>query len=765
MCGLGEVKGGVLPQQDLKVNTDQDKTELSGKLQTSEIKTQQPGKLKVGLTKIFNRIKSLFTRSAKKDKIPGPGPALTRAQCSKLTQLLHKGISDSQKAPYAKMLARLLPKMQALAKNNENDFASYQGLISEASDKGLLDQAMTADVVNTELLTPPETLGVLKAFSEGAAKPSPENVKQQSEKHTDQARLMEKINNKLLNEIRTLPKLDSDVNDYDNVSASEKKTRLGQLFKKYSDTVISDLETNLKEYKPKTRQEKALQKQLLNKYEGRGADGITERDLAKMGRLLGRQFNKQINQALLAKYAMKGGDIKTTEYVDNKLKQHAKETLNAIKQGDTPVLNGKIETKEDLLNITKLLKVDGKNTPPEEIKYLRNKLIKKMDDLLPVSGGSQADNKLNQSLKQALKGGLFIATESLKYQMLSLKKKIGQGGGNAVLMDAGSKQEMMAKLQGMMEKEGISKAQRQKYQGWMDQLNDITREVNQSHHFVFKCYKQSDMEPKGVYSEFDKEYNISRQLHHPNIVNTYFAIKDTESVNARVGYVMDYCSKGDFSKVLEKDRDPGQTAPEDRMYNPETSKGVKNIAGMMLAFFNGVHHMHEMGFVHRDIKLENAFITKDNVLKVGDFGLTKETGKSITELNQQGSSNVPQGGDSDTQNVGTAQYIPPEIVGENSYKSSPKQDMYSLGMTALMAMFGGDEKKLVPTGVLHNFELAMAQPDQAQERITGWLDDPVFNKSSEAEKLKPLIEKLLSFNPDDRPGYEQAIQALKDIID
>jgi len=34
--------------------------------------------------------------------------------------------------------------------------------------------------------------------------------------------------------------------------------------------------------------------------------------------------------------------------------------------------------------------------------------------------------------------------------------------------------------------------------------------------------------------------------------------------------------------------------------------------------------MHAKNILHRDIKTQNIFISKNNVLKIGDFGISKE---------------------------------------------------------------------------------------------------------------------------------------------
>jgi NIMA (never in mitosis gene a)-related kinase len=36
-----------------------------------------------------------------------------------------------------------------------------------------------------------------------------------------------------------------------------------------------------------------------------------------------------------------------------------------------------------------------------------------------------------------------------------------------------------------------------------------------------------------------------------------------------------------------------------------------------------IKHVHDRKIIHRDIKSQNIFITKENKLKLGDFGISK----------------------------------------------------------------------------------------------------------------------------------------------
>jgi hypothetical protein len=83
-----------------------------------------------------------------------------------------------------------------------------------------------------------------------------------------------------------------------------------------------------------------------------------------------------------------------------------------------------------------------------------------------------------------------------------------------------------------------------------------------------------------------------------------------------------------------------------------------------------IHHLHDHGIVHRDLKPGNVFIEKD-IVKVGDYGLSKTIGAGIHRDN--------------TQRVGTTNYMAPELITGNYDK---KVDIYALGII-LFEMLSG----------------------------------------------------------------------------
>jgi serine/threonine protein kinase len=98
---------------------------------------------------------------------------------------------------------------------------------------------------------------------------------------------------------------------------------------------------------------------------------------------------------------------------------------------------------------------------------------------------------------------------------------------------------------------------------------------------------------------------------------------------------------------------------------------------LFLQIAQGVKHVHGQGLIHRDLKPNNCFIDDTGVVKVGDFGLSRESTDKGNEATP--SAPMPLGdGTDNTAGVGTRSYASPEQMSGSDYDSST--DVYSLGI-------------------------------------------------------------------------------------
>jgi eukaryotic-like serine/threonine-protein kinase len=178
-------------------------------------------------------------------------------------------------------------------------------------------------------------------------------------------------------------------------------------------------------------------------------------------------------------------------------------------------------------------------------------------------------------------------------------------------------------------------------------------------------------------ARFTQEARTTARLSHPNIVAVY----DVDS-HLGVPYVV--------SELLD-----GSTLRAQIKAGGLTLHGA---IGYALDIARGLVAAHQLGVVHRDLKPENVFVTRDNRVKILDFGLAKVRGDSL----------VCACGDCETNRclsrrssistapgilVGTVGYAAPEQV--RGVPADHRADIFSLGiilyeMLAGTAPFRGD---------------------------------------------------------------------------
>lgn len=114
-----------------------------------------------------------------------------------------------------------------------------------------------------------------------------------------------------------------------------------------------------------------------------------------------------------------------------------------------------------------------------------------------------------------------------------------------------------------------------------------------------------------------KEVQILKLLQgHPHIIRYYTSFIENQCLHI----IMEYAEKGDLTRFIRKAKETATPIDEDLIWL------------MAFQICLGVGYLHSMKTVHRDLKCMNIFLTKDNVVKIGDFGVARTYSDNSTLL-------------------------------------------------------------------------------------------------------------------------------------
>ncbi|XP_038265516.1 serine/threonine-protein kinase Nek4 isoform X2 [Dermochelys coriacea] len=152
----------------------------------------------------------------------------------------------------------------------------------------------------------------------------------------------------------------------------------------------------------------------------------------------------------------------------------------------------------------------------------------------------------------------------------------------------------------------------------------------------------------------EQEAQLLSQLKHPNIV-TYR--ESWEAEDGLLYIVMGFCEGGDLYHKLKEQK--GKPLPENQV--------VEWFVQIAMA----LQYLHEKHILHRDLKTQNVFLTRTNIIKVGDLGIAR-----VLENQYDMASTL----------IGTPYYMSPELFSNKpyNYKLPPMPKDYSPQLAELI---------------------------------------------------------------------------------
>uniref|UniRef100_A0A8C4ZAP4 Mitogen-activated protein kinase kinase kinase 12 n=1 Tax=Gadus morhua TaxID=8049 RepID=A0A8C4ZAP4_GADMO len=218
-------------------------------------------------------------------------------------------------------------------------------------------------------------------------------------------------------------------------------------------------------------------------------------------------------------------------------------------------------------------------------------------------------------------------------------------------------------------------------------------------------YHGDDVAVKKVRDIKETEIKHLRKLKHPNIIT----FKGVCTQAPCYCILMEYCAQGQLYEVLRAGRKITPSLLVD---------WAMGIAG-------GMNYLHLHKIIHRDLKSPNMLITHDDLVKISDFGTSRELSEKSTKMSF----------------AGTVAWMAPEVIRNEPV--SEKVDIWSFGVVLWEMLTGEIPYKDVDSSAIiwgiGNNSLQLPIPDSCPDGF------------------KILLRQCWNIKPRNRPSFRQIL--------